>query len=245
MPKEQRNRRILFAVSLLCSLAWPLPGKAQEQPPEDPETEKQVGLWLDQAISIDRSPNRSLEFEVHELFDNGASNLFEYFFQGGIAFRLRPWLTVTPAFSYLRFPGNPDVSYENRPLLNLTLSTSRGQCRPVLRARIEGRIPDNRPASARLRLRPGIEYTLPLGVTRRPVLVVNNEFFLVLGTSSFFSRDSYTQNRFQAGVRVPITTSFSIRPYYMLVSTTEATGWDTNPVIGISLAFRVQNKPKP
>ena len=84
---------------------------------------------------------------------------------------------------------------------------------------------------------------MPVGpaVKVAPVLVVNNEFFLVPGTNSFFSRDSYTQNRFQAGVRVPMMPSFSIRPYYMLVSVNVPAGWDTNQVVGISVAFRVRN----
>jgi hypothetical protein len=245
MPKGQRNRGILCALALLCSFVLTFPAKAQEQPPEDPEHEKQLGLWLDQTLSVPRSPNRSLEFEVHELLDNGASNLFEYFFQGGIAFRLRPWLTVLPGYRYLRFSGNPDVAFENRLLLNVTLSTSRGNWRPIFRTSAEGRVPDNQPASARLRLRPGIEYTLPLRLTRRPVVVVNNEFFLVLGTNSFFSHQSFTQNRFQAGVGLPISPSLSIRTYYMLQSIDVPAGWDTNHIIGISLNFRLRNSNSP
>ena len=245
MSSASQYRRVLFALALLCSLALTHPAKAQEQPPEDPEHDKQLGLWLDQTLSVPRSPNRSLEFEVHELLDDGASNLFEYFFQGGIAFRVRPWLTILPAYRYLRFPGNPNVAFENRLLLNFTFSTTRGNWRPVFRTSVEGRIPDNRPASARLRLRPGIEYTLPLRLTRRPVLVVNNEFFLVPGTNSFFSHASFTQNRFQAGVRLPISSSFSIRTFYMLQSIDIPAGWDSNHIIGISMNFRLRNRNSP
>jgi hypothetical protein len=245
MPKGQRDRRILFALPLLCSLALTLPVNAQQQPPEDPEHEKQLGLWLDQTLSVPRSPNRSLEFEAHELLDNGASNLFETFFQAGIAFRVRPWLTVMPAYRYLRFPGNSSVAFENRLLLNLTFSKSRGAWRPVFRTSVEGRIPDNRPASARIRLRPGVEYTLPLRLTRRPVVIVNNEFFLVPGTNSFFSSYSFTQNRFQAGVRLPISPLFSVRTYYMLQSIDVPAGWDNNHIIGLSLNFRLRNRSRP
>ena len=244
MPAEHPNRRILFALALLCAFTLTLSARAQQQP-EDPEHEKQVGFWLDQPISVGLSPNKSLEFEIHERFDNGASNLFEYFFQGGVAFRPRPWLTVIPIYRYQRFPGNPNTAYENRLQLNLTLSTSRGPWRPILRTLIEGRFPDNRSASARIRFRPGIEYTLPLRVARRPALVVNNEFFLVPGPNSFFSHESFTQNRFQAGVRLPISPSLSIRPYYMLQSIDVPAGWDTNQIIGISLALRLRNKTRP
>ena len=143
------------------------------------------------------------------------SNLFEYFVQGGVAFRLRPWFTLIPIYRYQRFPGNPTISYENRLQLNLTLSTSRGLWRPILRTLIEGRFPDDRPASGRLRFRPGVDYTLPLRMARRPVLVVNNEFFIVPGNNPFANGgSSYTQNRFQVGVRLPITNSFSVRPYF-------------------------------
>jgi hypothetical protein len=102
----------------------------------------------------------------------------------------------------------------------------------------EGRFPENRIASARLRFRPGIDYSLPVPWTRPPVVVVNNEFFIVPGANSFASGGSFTQNRFQAGIRFPVSQSCSIRPYFMLQSVNRTTGWDTNSVFGISLAFK-------
>lgn len=227
---------------LFCTVLAATAGAQDQQTPEDPEDEKQVGLWLDQGISADLSPDKSLEFEIHERFDEGASNLFEYFFQGGVAFRLRPWLTVIPIYRYQRFPANPTVHYENRLQLNFTLSTSRGPWRPNLRTLIEGRFPDSRPASARLRFRPGLDYTLPLRIKRPPVLVVSNEFFVVPGENSFAAGGSYTQNRFQVGLRIPIVDTFSIRPYYMLQSVNLPAGWDTNEIIGISLALKIRRK---
>jgi hypothetical protein len=241
-----RGMRRLFMFVLLCCCILAVPAKAQQQPQtEDPEDEKQIGLWLDQGISAGLSANKSLEIEIHERLDEGASNLFEYFFQGGIAFRLRPWLTVIPIYRYQRFPGNPAIAYENRLQLNLTLSTTRGRWRPNLRTLIEGRFVDNRPASARLRFRPGVDYTLPLRTTWRPVLVVSNEFFLVPWNNPFANGgSSYTQNRFQVGVRLPIANSFSVRPYYLLQSVNLPTGWETNEIVGISLGFKVQKKRK-
>jgi len=234
-------RVIALAMACCCVAA----GRASaQQQPEDPEDEKQVGLWLDQGISAGLSPSKSLEIEFHERFDEGASNLFEYFVQGGVAFRMRPWLTVIPIYRYQRFPGNPAVAYENRLQLNVTVSTSRGPWRPNLRTLIEGRFPDNRTASARLRFRPGVDYTLPLPMQRRPVLVVSNEFFVVPGTNSFAAGGSFTQNRFQIGVRLPITDSLAIRPYYLLQSVNLPSGWETNEIVGISLAVKVFNKSK-
>jgi hypothetical protein len=238
------NLHTIFVLAVLC---WAFATQAtaqQPQPPEDPEDEKQVGLWLDQGVSTGLSASKSLEVEVHERFDEGASNLFEYFFQGGVAFRLRPWITVLPSYRYQRFPGNPSVAYENRLLLNVTLSTSRGRWRPNLRTLIEGRFPDGRIASARLRFRPGVDYTLPFRVTRPPVLVVSNEFFVVPGTNSFAAGGTFTQNRFQIGVRLPVSDSFSIRPYYLLQSVNLPAGWDTNHIVGISLGFKLLNKAK-
>jgi len=52
MPLGSQHRRILLALALLSALAMTLPARAQQQPPEDPEDEKQVGLWLDQTISV-------------------------------------------------------------------------------------------------------------------------------------------------------------------------------------------------
>jgi hypothetical protein len=219
-------------------------GRARAQQPEDPEDDKKLGLWLDQGISTGLTPSKSLEIEFYERYDEVISNLYEYFVQAGIAFRVRPWLTVTPLYRYQRFPGNPTTAYENRLLLNVTMATSRGAWRPNLRIMVEARLPDNRQASARFRFRPGVDYTLPLRVTRRPVLVVSNEFFVVPGTNSFAAGGSFTQNRFQVGVRLPITDSFSIRPFYLLQSVNLPTGWETNEIIGISMAIKLRDMTK-
>jgi hypothetical protein len=238
-------RRIICVLGLLCTCFLAIGAGAQQPTQPDPEDEKRFGLWLDQGISTPLSANKSLDLEFHERLDEGGSNLFEYFAQGGVAFRLKPWFTLTPIYRYQRFPGNPAISYENRLQLNLTLSTSRGRWRPVLRTLIEGRFPDDRQASARLRFRPGFEYTLPIHVARPPALVVNNEFFLVPWYNPFANGgSSYTQNRFQAGVRLPVTESFSVRPYYLVQSVNLPAGWDTNEILGISLAFKVPRKTR-
>jgi Protein of unknown function (DUF2490) len=238
--------RTAFALAILSCCVVAVPARAQQQPlPEDPEDEKQIGLWLDQGISTPLSANKSLDVEFHERFDEGASNLYEYFVQGGVAFRLRPWFTLIPIYRYQRFPGNPAITYENRLQLNLTLSTARGPWRYNLRTLIEGRFPDDREASARLRFRPGVDYTLPLRSTWRPTIVVSNEFFIVPWTNPFANGGSaFTQTRAQIGVRLPIADSFSVRPYYLLQSVNLPKGWDTNEIVGISLAYKVPRKTK-
>jgi Protein of unknown function (DUF2490) len=132
------------------------------------------------------------------------------------------------------------LAYENRLQLNITLSTSRGRWRPNLRTLIEGRFPENRIASARIRFRPGVDYTLPIKVTRPPVLVVSNEFFIVPGTNSFSAGGAFTQNRFQIGIRLPVANSFSVRPYYMVQSVNLPAGWETNEIVGISLSIKLR-----
>ena len=235
------GRAIVLAALFCCVLTGQ--ARAQQQP-EDPEDVKKLGLWLDQGISTGLTPSKSLEIEFYERYDEVISNLYEYFVQGGVAFRVRPWLTVTPLYRYQRFPGNPTIAYENRLLLNVTMSTSRGSWRPNLRTIVEGRFPDNRVASARFRFRPGVDYTLPFRMKRRPVLVVSDEFFVVPGTNSFAAGGSFTQNRFQAGARLPITDSFSVRPFYLLQSVNLPTGWETNEIIGLSVAAKIFNKNK-
>jgi hypothetical protein len=92
-------RHIVCVITVLCSCVLAVPARAQQQEePEDPENEKQIGLWLDQGFSTGLSANKSLDVEFHERFDEGASNLFEYFVQGGLAFRLRPWFTLIPIY---------------------------------------------------------------------------------------------------------------------------------------------------
>ena len=237
--------RSIVRLIVLCSCLLPPTAWAQQQSePEDPENEKQIGLWLDQGISTGLSANKSLDVEFFERFDEGASNLFQYGVQGGVAFRLRPWFTLIPSYRYQRFPGNARA-YENRLRLNLSLSTSRGPCRLTFRTLVEGRFPDDVAASARLRFRPGVEYALPFHMPRQPVLALTNEFFIVPGSNPFSNGgSSYTQNRFQVTVRLPIADSFSVRPYYLLQSVNLPRGWETNEIFGISLAFRVPRKTK-
>ena len=244
--RRMTTRLIICVLALLCVCFLAIPARAQQHPePEDPEDDKKIGLWLDQGISTPFSGNKSLDVEFHERLDEGASNLYEYFFQGGMAFRVRPWFTLIPIYRYQRFPGNPAIAYENRLQLNLIMSTSRGPWKPILRTLIEGRFPDDRPASARLRFRPGVEYTLPFRTAWRPVFVVNNEFFLVPWNNPFANGgSSYTQNRFQIGVRLPVTDSFSVRPYYLLQSVDLPSGWETNEIVGISLAMKIQRRTK-
>jgi hypothetical protein len=224
-----------------CCCVLSISCRAQQQLPEDPEDDKRFGLWLDQGVSAGLWTNKSLEVEFHERFDEGASTLYEYFVQGGVAFRLRPWLMVLPIYRYQRYPVSA-TAYENRILLNFTLSRSQGAWRPNLRTLIEGRFPNDRPSSARLRFRPGIDYVLPLRTAWRPVLVVNSEFFLVPWDNPFANGGSYTQNRFQVGVRLPITGSLAVRPYYLLQSVNLPSGWDTNEIIGISLTYKISRK---
>jgi hypothetical protein len=96
-----------YTYDLRLSTATVTPRAQQQQPPEDPEDDKKLGLWLDQGISSGLTPSKSLEIEFHERYDEVISNFYEYFVQGGIAFRVRPWLTVTPLYRYQRFPGIP------------------------------------------------------------------------------------------------------------------------------------------
>ena len=234
------TRGLLTLTACFCLLA--LAARAQQQPPEDPEDDKQLGLWLDQGLSAGLWTDKSLEVEFHERFDEGASNLYEYFVQAGMAFRPRPWLMVLPSYRYQRFPASA-TEYENRILLNITVSRPKGSWRPNLRTLIEGRFPDNRVASARIRFRPGLDYVLPIPTPRPLVLVVSNEFFLVPWNNPFANGGgAYTQNRVQVGVRLPITASLTLRPYFMVQSVNLPSGWDSNNIIGISLVCKLTRK---
>jgi hypothetical protein len=74
---------------------------------------------------------------------------------------------------------------------------------------------------------------------------VSNEFFIVPGDNPFANGGSaFTQNRSQVGLRAPVTDSFSIRPYFLWQSVNLPTGWDTNEIVGISLAFKVPRKSR-
>jgi len=95
-------RRVLLFAVLCCCMVSGRARAQQQQPPEDPEDDKKLGLWLDQGISSGLTPSKSLEIEFHERSDEVISNFYEYFVQGGIAFRVRSWLTVTPLYRYQR-----------------------------------------------------------------------------------------------------------------------------------------------
>ena len=55
---------ILLPVLFCCVMVVPARAQ-QQQPPEDPEDEKQIGLWLDQGISAGLSTSKSLEVEFY------------------------------------------------------------------------------------------------------------------------------------------------------------------------------------
>src|ERR1700690_2117357 len=72
--RRMAMRSTVLVLAVLCSCILAVPAKAQQQQePEDPENEKQVGLWLDQGISTNLSANKSLDVEFYERFDEGAS----------------------------------------------------------------------------------------------------------------------------------------------------------------------------
>ena len=75
---------------------------------------------------------------------------------------------------------------------------------------------------------------------------MNNEFFIVPGYNPFANgSSSHTQNRFQVGVRFSDRGFVSIMTsHYLLQSVNLPTGWDTNEIVGISLAFKVPRKSK-
>jgi hypothetical protein len=72
------------------------------------------------------------------------------------------------------------------------------------------------------------------------VVVVSNEFFLVPGTNSFLAGSEFTQDRVQAGVRIPITDSVAVRSYYMLQLVSLPSGWEGNNIIGLSLTYKLR-----
>jgi hypothetical protein len=120
----------------------------------------------------------------------------------------------------------------------VTASIALRRWQPNVRVITEERLPEHRVASARLRFRPGVDYRLPVHRTRPPVIVLTDELFVVPGNNSFPAGGRFTQNRFQAGVRLAMNDSASIRPYYMLQSLNLPTGWRLNDVIGLSLGLR-------
>ena len=64
--------RMVCVIAVLCGCVLAVPAKAQQQlEPEDPENEKQIGLWLDQGISTGLSANKSLDVEFYKRFDEG------------------------------------------------------------------------------------------------------------------------------------------------------------------------------
>ncbi len=161
--------------------ASPLAARAQQQPPEDPEDDKQLGLWLDQGLSAGLWTDKSLEVEFHERPDEGALEPLRVFqVQAGMAFRPRPWPAVLPSYRYQRFPASATEYEKNRILLNITVSRPSAWILAAQPAHAHRRpLPDNRVASARIRFRPGLDYVLPIPTPRPLVLVIaSNEFFL-------------------------------------------------------------------
>ena len=65
----------VMVLAVLCCGVMIRQARAQQQTaPEDPEDDKQLGLWLDQGISAGLTPSKSLEIEFHERYDEVISN---------------------------------------------------------------------------------------------------------------------------------------------------------------------------
>ena len=77
MSGGQQIGGVVILLAMLCCCGLVVPAPAQQQPPEDPEDEKQIGLWVDQGIFAGLSSNKSLEVEFHERFYEDASNFYE------------------------------------------------------------------------------------------------------------------------------------------------------------------------
>ena len=71
---------VLLGITI-CSIIVAPARAQQQQPPEDPEDDKRLGLWLDQGISSGLTPSKSLETEFHERYDEVISSFYEYFFK--------------------------------------------------------------------------------------------------------------------------------------------------------------------
>ncbi len=81
-------RYAVLELVVLCSFVLAIPARTQQQPePEDPEDEKQVGLWLDQGIStpfqaINLSTSGSMRESVQPFESRGSLSACLFAFSG-------------------------------------------------------------------------------------------------------------------------------------------------------------------
>ncbi len=224
-----RIRKFTRAAARLALLAALILPRAEPAAAQTVDNE----LWLDQNFSVGLSPKASLQIKFAERANQGASDLFQIYGQVGVAFQVKPWLAVAPAFRHDRHdPFDPNARFENRPLLDLTARRPRGALRPTLRARFEGRFIESRDPFLSLRLRPGFDYQLPVKSRWRPGLLVDDEIFY--DTRS----DTLNRNRLRAGVGFRLSGHFSLRPYYLLESNRRPGLWDHDNIWGLSLFWR-------
>ncbi|MFQ5818146.1 MAG: DUF2490 domain-containing protein [Terriglobia bacterium] len=187
-------------------------------------------LWIDQNFSFTLSPRTALRLQHVNRFDENVSNFATSFLQVGVRFKVRSWLSLTPWFRHLRAnPFDANSRFENRLLLDAGFATRRGRWHPNLRARFERRFIEAQKAFFRFRIRPGVQYKLPVRWQRRPALDFANEL-------SYDTRaDRLNRNRFRVGILLPATAKFSLRPYYMVESNRLPTRWDHDNIWGVSL----------
>ena len=186
-------------------------------------------LWLDQNFSYPLSPRVALRWDIVQRFDRDVSHLFQADARIALALKPTSWFTFVPGFRHVRHdPFDPNSRFENRLVFDAEFQgRRRGPWQPNFRTRIEGRFFENQRGFLRVRPRPGVQYTLPVGWQRPPALVVNNEFF-------FDTRaDRYNRNKLVGGVSLRVTEQFSLLPYYMLLSNRGRT-WRHDNVWGLS-----------
>jgi hypothetical protein len=217
--------RAPLAVSLVCVILFAWPVAAQDWDQE---------FWLDQRFSFSLSPVVFARIRFLQGANDHVSRLFNTFFEANVGFHVRPWLTLMPGFRHDRLnPFGRMPSHENRPQFAAIFQTQWGCWRPNLRFQVEGRFLPNESGFLRFLPQPGVEYALSSYKDRPVVFYLTNEF-------AFDSRtDRYSRNRFQLGISLPATPTFSIVPTYMIESIRSPGLWDHDNVWGLSFWWRL------
>lgn len=190
-------------------------------------------LWLTETFSFGLSPKTRLDFRLEQRVNENVSNLLQAFVETGISFQARPWLNLVPGFRFVRHePFKTEARFENRPQLDVLMHRRWSSWRAELRTRFEGRFIEGESGSLRIRVRPGIQYTLPVRKGNPPAILIDNDLFFDP------QGGGYNRNRLRVGVSLPISSRLSWTPYYMVESNRLPALWDHDNIWGLVFSWR-------
>lgn len=173
--------------------------------------------WLGYSAKLKLSDEFELQNETQARFSDDRDGLFQI--QSSLLLGYQVTSNITVAAGYLHSPNYTSgdfVSMERRLREQISFDNfaKLGPAKLGARLRLEQRWRDDRPGTA-WRMRPQLKVSVPLGDKRAPSLILAEEAFINLNSTSFQDRDGLERLRTSALVSLPLSTAVKLESGYI------------------------------